>query len=232
MKQIITAIIIVALLCSCANKSKQIESEDMIHQYLGVKRGDALKLSASGSSEDTVAMQGSHMMFPTVYVEDLGVTFIYPDDGVDSLPISLAVNEDTQSGILNEIGARPGMNFQQIKRLMGQQEVKKTWTASEEDVTYELLYLMNGLRFSLQSCRQDGEASELYLSAEGSMAANEPVNNEIEPVSSEYTVRKEEYVSDNVVIAYPQITGLMDQDKQAIINKRLKSEALNVLHYY
>jgi hypothetical protein len=132
--------------------------------YFNTKRRDALKLSKTDSSEDTIAIMESHMTFPCVFVEALGVTFIYPDFSEDSVPIYILVNSNTNSSKISVGDAMPGMNFVEIKRILGEKEMKKTWTPSEEITTYALEYIINGYKFSFQSNQENGEASELYIS--------------------------------------------------------------------
>ncbi|MBY9086528.1 hypothetical protein KIH86_20185, partial [Paenibacillus sp. HN-1] len=74
------------------------------------------------------------------------------------------VNSDTNSSKISVGDAMPGMNFVEIKRILGEKEMKKTWTSSEEITTYALEYIINGYKFSFQSDQEDGEASELYIS--------------------------------------------------------------------
>ncbi|AIQ14928.1 hypothetical protein [Paenibacillus durus] len=137
---------------------------EVIHHFFNIKRGDALKLSKTDSSEDTIAIMESHMNFPCVFVEDLGVTFIYQDFSEDSLPAYISVNSDTNSSSISVGDVKPGMSFVEIKRIMGEKKVKKTWIASEDITAYVLEYIINGYKFSFQSYQEDGEASELYIS--------------------------------------------------------------------
>ncbi|MFC5470424.1 hypothetical protein ACFPPD_17150 [Cohnella suwonensis] len=150
-----------------SNYSKPNDSNntfEVIHQFLNIKRGDALKLSKTDSSEDTIAIMESHMTFPCVFVENLGVTIIYPDFSEDSFPVYILINSDTNSSGISVRDAKPGMNFAEIKKIMGEKKVKKTWISSEEITAYALEYIDNGFNFSFQSDQEDGEASELYIS--------------------------------------------------------------------
>ncbi|MNM43007.1 hypothetical protein D3C81_538590 [compost metagenome] len=179
--KMLISLIVLILQCSCLSKngddmakqmqqtSEQIQSEESTNNvatssFFNIKRRDALKLSKTDSSEDTIAIMESHMVFPCVFVETLGVTFIYPDFSEDSVPIYILVNSDTNSSRISVSDAKPGMNFVEIKRILGEKEMRKTWTSSEEITTYALEYIINGYKFSFQSDQENGEASELYIS--------------------------------------------------------------------
>jgi hypothetical protein len=140
------------------NINKEFES------YLNTKKSDAAKLSKSGDSGDTVAIMESHMVFPCIFVEDIGITFIFPSMADDSLPRYLTVSSDTNKTNIDVKGAKPGMNFADIKKNLGDEKVKKTWISTEDDTAYELDYNINGIKYSFVSYEEDGKSSELYIS--------------------------------------------------------------------
>ncbi len=132
--------------------------------YLNTKKIDAVNLSNIEDIEGTVAIMESHMFFPCVYVENLGIAFIYPTQDDDSLPIYLSVNSDTNRYNINVLGAMPGMTFAEIKKKLGVEDIKKSWIATEEIVAYVLEYNDNGFNYSFVSYEEDGKYSELYIS--------------------------------------------------------------------
>lgn len=140
------------------------DNEKKFISYLNTNKIDAVKLSNTEDSEDTVAVMESHMTFPCVYIENLGITFIYPTQADDALPIYLSINGVTNKENINIMGAKPGMTFDEIKKNLEGGDVKKTWIASEEDVAYVLEYSINGFKYSFVSYEEDGKSSELYIS--------------------------------------------------------------------
>jgi hypothetical protein len=139
---------------------------EIIHQLLSLKWSDALKMAKLDDSECRTTRMESHMPFPCVFVEDIKITIIYGNAFDDYPPLALLLQSDTRNDLLNAIKAKPDMKFEEIKKLMGDQEVRKTWISSEDSTAYELAYVINGLKFSFQSYEEDGEASGLYISIE------------------------------------------------------------------
>lgn len=77
--------------------------------------------------------------------------------------------------------------------------------------------------------KTDTESSNSGSDAKTTSTKND---NSLSSTSISYELVKAVYNNENVTINYPQITNLIDKDKQKLINDVLKNEALKVLNYY
>lgn len=78
-----------------ATKSTEISSQEM-KKYLESKRSEIFKtVGNSVEHGDTVSIMESHMVFPVLFVEKLGFTFIFPNETDDYTPTYISIAKET-----------------------------------------------------------------------------------------------------------------------------------------
>ena len=125
-RTVVTAVLLVCIvvgICSC--KKVDMTTKEL-KQYLGSTRSDILKTVGKGShATGTMAIMESHMTFPTIWVKNLGLTFVFSNETDDLLFI--VVSQESNVRNVNIRGARPGMTFNDITDLLGDSPVSETW---------------------------------------------------------------------------------------------------------
>ncbi len=60
-------------------------------------------------------------------------------------------------------GARAGMNFNQIQKILGKRKISKTWVETPENVAYEIEYKFEKCIVFFRSYHNDGRDSEAFI---------------------------------------------------------------------
>lgn len=141
-------------------------TQEVIKEYLGMKMSEILNEIGGTVSVDngTLSIMKSHMFFPSTFSKELGISFIFPNDFEDLTPIYLLVTEESNIKNINVLGAKPGMDFNEIRGKLGDIEVTKTWIANEDNVAYELYYQSENVEYRFLSYDEQGTDSVLYIS--------------------------------------------------------------------
>lgn len=134
-----------------------------IKQFLNSKKSDILKAAGSQIENGTISVMESHMLFPFIFAKDLGLTFVFPNETDDISPIYVVVNKETNFNDVNIKGAKPGMNFMDIRDRIGDGQVVKTWFSNEDNIAYKLDYVVDGMVYSFVSYDEQGQESQLYI---------------------------------------------------------------------
>lgn len=138
--------------------SEELTTEDL-KQYLNMKMSGVMETFDADLGPGTLTIMESYMVFPAIYAESLGLTFIFPSDFEDLRPLYIEVNSNNVS--IN--GAEPGMNFGEIMDKLGGQ-VTETWIANEECIYYQIVYKTDGLVYHFVSHDEEGTYTWLYVS--------------------------------------------------------------------
>lgn len=156
------------LLGGCLGRRKTSVTTADLKQYLGQTRAETLTGIGKGAdTSGTLALMESHMTFPLVWIEDLGLTLIFGTEYPDVEPLYILVCSETKALDVDLKGAQPGMEFKQIMNLLGDSEVTNTWIAYEECTAYRLDYRFEGLVWSFVSYDVTGAGSGLYIQLDG-----------------------------------------------------------------
>lgn len=143
-------------------KSAEISTQKLSY-FLNSKRSEILKEVGDQIENGTVSIMESHMVFPVIYVKDLGLTFVFPNEIDDFSPTNIVVNKETNFKDVNIKGAKPGMDFKEIMSKIGTSQVVKTWFSNEDNVAYKLDYAVEDLVYSFVSYDEQGKESQLYI---------------------------------------------------------------------
>lgn len=137
-----------------------------ITKYFDMEMSEILEEITGELSDDfdTIPILESHLFFPYLFDETLGLTFVFNNKVDDSNPIYLIVTCESNVQDINVLGARPGMNFVQIKEVLGETEVTKTWLANEDNIAYQLLFKKDKIDYRFISYNENGDDSILYIS--------------------------------------------------------------------
>ena len=141
-----------------------------ITKYFDMEMSEILEETTGELSDDfdTIPILESHLFFPYLFDETLGLTFVFNNRVDDSNPIYLIVTCESNVQDINVLGARPGMNFVQIKEVLGETEVTKTWLANEDNIAYQLLFKKDNINYRFISYDENGDNSILYISKQNS----------------------------------------------------------------
>lgn len=122
------------------------EIKDMfltLQDDLLAKLGDGYEIVPSGS-------EGAYEGY---YYKDLGLTFIFNHK---LLWIDCDNNVDIH-------GARPGMTFEEIMKVLGDTEIEDTFIEIPENKAYEISYDFDGFTLYCESVKNDGSGSWFYI---------------------------------------------------------------------
>lgn len=141
-------------------------SIDNLKAYLNTSKADILKTTGSKDESDTISIVESHMVFPCIFSKEVGLTFVFPDYSDEAEPVCIIVNQHSNKNNVNLKGAKPGMLFKEIKSILGDKPITKSWISTEDNTVYKVDYTLDGLLFSFVSYDQDGNNTELYISSD------------------------------------------------------------------
>lgn len=116
----------------------------MLHRFPMKRRMSNLFLIVSSGSEGT---------YEGYYYKDLGLTYIFNHK---LLWIDCDDNIDIH-------GARPGMTFEEIMKVLGDTEIEDTFIEIPENKAYEICYDLDGFTLCCESVNKDGSGSWLYM---------------------------------------------------------------------
>lgn len=123
-----------------------------IFKYLSMPKDEIL--SELGNSYKIIPT-GAEGACEGYYYENLGLTFIFDTDkSVDWIDCDESVNIE---------GAREGMNFEQIQKLLGTAKIEETFIETPEFKAYEITYVKENAIICFLSMNKDGNNSDLYL---------------------------------------------------------------------
>lgn len=137
-----------------------------VTKYLNMKKSEILEETSGVLSDDvdSISMIQSHLIFPYIFDDKLGLTFVFNNKIDNSNPIYLIVTSESNVRNINILGARPGMNFEQIKEVLGEIEVTKIWLGNEDNLAYSLSFKKDNKEFQFISYEENGENSILFIS--------------------------------------------------------------------
>lgn len=85
-----------------ASPGKSMEiSNGELKQYLISKKSEILKAVGNQTETGTISITESHMVFPTIFENNLGLTFIFPNETDDISPTYIYINEETNAKNVN-----------------------------------------------------------------------------------------------------------------------------------
>ncbi len=114
-----------------------------LQDELLAKLGDGYEIVPSGS-------EGTYEGY---YYKELGLTFIFNHK---LLWIDCDDNIDIR-------GARPGMTFEEIMKVLGDAEIEDTFIEIPENKAYEIRYDLDGFTLCCESVNKDGSGSWFYM---------------------------------------------------------------------
>lgn len=135
---------------------------DDLKQYLNMKMSE-IEEAFGEEICGTEAIMESHMVSPCIFIEGLGLTFIFPNDFEDLKPLFLEVGGESYRNNISIKGVIPGMDFDEIMDKLGGQ-VSQTWIANEECIYYQIVYKTDGLVYQFVSYDEEGSYTWLYIS--------------------------------------------------------------------
>ncbi|WP_052339441.1 hypothetical protein [Gorillibacterium massiliense] len=160
--------------------------------YLNLKRSEILEINGAETGTGTISVMESHMVFPCIFVEQLGLTFIFADDVEDLKPTYIFVSSETNVKNIDVNGAKPGMNFKDILSKLGNGQVKKTWFSNEANLAYQLDFKVGGMLYSFVSDDEQGIDSELYISLNSDIASIKEESDSV-PKNSPESIKKGDF---------------------------------------
>lgn len=166
MKQSCLAVLIGLLLfCGCSNQENN-EKLNEFEKYFCMNMSEILEMTNGEISNDfdTMVIPESHMFFPYLFDETLGLTFVFSNKVEDLEPICIIITDESNIQDISVLGAKPGMNFSEIREILKDTKIKKTWLANEDNVVYEVFFTMNNIDYRFISYDEYGEDSILYIS--------------------------------------------------------------------
>jgi len=144
-------------------KSTEISTQEF-KNFLNSKKSEILKKVGGQTESGTISIMESHMVFPFIFVKDLGLAFVFPNETDDFCPTYIIINNETNLKDVNIKGAKPGMNFKEITNKIENSQVVKTWFSNEDNFAYKLDYALDGVLYSFVSYDEKGKESQLYIS--------------------------------------------------------------------
>jgi hypothetical protein len=141
--------------------SPELTTEDLKH-YLNMKMSEVMETFGEKDIGASMVTE-SHLPLPCIFVESIGLSFLFPNDFDDLRPTYIEVGGEFFRNNVSIKGARPGMNFSEIMdKLDGQ--VSETWIANEEIIYYQIVYKEDGLEYQFVSHDEEGTYTWLYIS--------------------------------------------------------------------
>lgn len=156
------------------NQSKNESLNEMkleeVNEYLEMKLSEVLVVTGEELSEDfdTLSIIRSHMFFPYLFDKELGLTFVFSSKTDDYKPLCIVVSQESNVQDFNIYGAKPGMDFNEIRKLLGDADINMTWISNEENTVYEFCFQENSVNYKFISYDDKGKDSVLYISLQNS----------------------------------------------------------------
>lgn len=145
-------------------------SLEEVNEFLEMNLSEIISTTGEKFSEDfdTLSIIESHMFFPYVFDKELGLTFVFRNKTDDYKPVCIIVSKDSNVQNFNVYGAKPGMNFSEIQKLLGNADINMTWIGNEENTVYEFCFQEGGVCYRFISYDEKGIDSVLYISLQNS----------------------------------------------------------------
>ncbi|QGQ98821.1 hypothetical protein EHS13_30055 [Paenibacillus psychroresistens] len=89
-----------------------------------MSKQDPINSLGKGFQEGTTSIEKSHLIFPILFYQTLGLTFVFGNQESSSKVMHIMVNSDVDINNININGAIPGMSFVEAESKLGQKKRK------------------------------------------------------------------------------------------------------------
>ncbi len=138
-------------------ESNRLDSK-FFKEMLNLSKDELISRLGENYIEATTAVEKSHIIFPCIIYKDLGLTLVLGGGMVGYIIVNTEIN--IRGVVINKLG----MNFEEIRARLGEAEVNETWKATRLIKSYEIHYVVDGLKYTFLSLYKDGRATELIIS--------------------------------------------------------------------
>lgn len=149
---------------STNTESTESVTEEDLENYLSMRKSEIITMSKENHVDGSLGIIESHMVFPCLFVEDIGLTFIFPDDSEDAIPLFILINTNSNVQKITLDGVKAGKNFKEIMGILGETDIVKTWITNEEHDAYFITYNSEKMTYTFVSEDSDGRDSEMFIS--------------------------------------------------------------------